>query len=381
MICLVRGQKPEERLERSFEQKQLTLANAHKIETLTSDISEPYLDLESEAYKSLASTVTHIVHCAWPVNFQLGLQSFLPSLKGLHNLIQLSLLSPDYTMPRLVFCSSISVALGSPSSALIPESRIESLEHTSNTGYVTSKLVGERIIEAASQAHGLNATILRLGQVVGDTGIGIWNDSEAFPLIIRSAVTMEMLPEMKITERWLPVDTAAETVVTLAGLRSDGESREINLCDRHNADLRFYNVLSPHSFSWNRDLLPALHKTKLTPFEDVPSPTWIARLRGFSTKSYTKDKSTSHAASDPNKNPAVKLVDFLSSHFSINRESWDVEFDTQEAEKMVPALRNTPKIIESGLLGRMVDVWMSKNGRKRRVAQHYFVTGHHFYFT
>ncbi|KAL8824145.1 MAG: hypothetical protein Q9191_005269 [Dirinaria sp. TL-2023a] len=256
---------------------------------------------------------------------------------------------------------SISAAFGTPSPARIPESPIESLEQASDTGYAASKLIGERIIQAAAKNYGLNAAILRIGQVIGDTKTGMWNDSEAFPLVIRSAVTMGMLPEMKISERWLPLDTVADSVLAIAGLIASSEGSGGNgVPSGAKGDLRFYNIRSPHSFSWNRNLLPALHKTKLPPFENVPFETWIARLRGFSSQAYSKDGGKQSEAADPNQNPAIKLVSFLASHFSPDSKGWDIEFETGEAEKVSPGLRNAPKVIESGLLGKMVEVWMSK---------------------
>ena len=72
---------------------------------------------------------------------------------------------------------------------------------------VAEELLGERIVQAAVKNHGARATVLRIGQVVGDTKVGVWKDTEAFPLIIRSAVTMSILPNIDMTCQWLPVDT------------------------------------------------------------------------------------------------------------------------------------------------------------------------------
>ena len=364
IYCLVRGEDPRQRLQHSLSGKLLSLnmSGNHfsKVEVFSSDPSRTHLGLNASDYDKIASTATHIIHCAWPVNFQLGLSSFVPSLQGLQNLIQLSLSGPLRTYPEFLFCSSISAALGTPSPAHIPESRIESLEQASDTGYAASKLVAERIIEAAAKNYSLNATILRIGQVTGDTRNGIWNDSEAFPLIIRSAVTMGMLPEMKISERWLPLDTVAESIAAIAGLKPSevGINNEFHVGTTDN--LRFYNIRSPHSFSWNRNLLPALHKTKLPAFENVPFETWIARLRGLSTRTYSTDGGEQYAAADPEQNPAIKLVDFLASHFSKDSTDLDIEFDTAKAEAVCPALKNAPKVIESGLLEKMVEVWMRR---------------------
>ena len=268
-------------------------------------------------------------------------------------MIQLSLFSTLLTPARLIFCSSVSAALGTPAPALIPEAPIHSLEQISQTGYAASKLVGERIVQAAVEDHGASATILRIGQVVGDTKAGVWNDTEALPLIIRSAVTMGVLPDMDMTCRWLPVDTLAESVLEIAGLR-DGAAGAVN----EKEGQLVYNVLSPHTFSWMPEFCRALHATELSAFEIIPFKNWLARLRSLSvaTTSFTNDKM--REAADPNRNPAIKLVDFFAVNFAENNTGSGILFETSVAEKASSTLRSAPKVIESGLLGKMVEVWM-----------------------
>ena len=49
-------------------------------------------------------------------------------------------------------------------------------------------------MQAAVEEAGANATILRIGQVVGDIKMGWWNDNEAFPVRSRNALTVGKLP-------------------------------------------------------------------------------------------------------------------------------------------------------------------------------------------
>ncbi|KAL8991869.1 MAG: hypothetical protein Q9169_007580, partial [Polycauliona sp. 2 TL-2023] len=217
VYCLLRGHEPLERLRSSLEDRKLDM-QLSKVTAMTSDLAHPSFGLDESTFLDLQSSITHIIHAAWPVNFQLPLSSFEPHIQGLHNLLRLSLLSP-YTSPaKLLFCSSVSTALGSPSPVHIPETMIEDLDHALNMGYGQSKLVGEHIVAAAVRTAGAQASILRIGQVVGDCKFGMWNDREAFPSIIRSALTTGMLPELPIKCEWLPVDTLAECVLQLAGL-------------------------------------------------------------------------------------------------------------------------------------------------------------------
>ena len=325
----------------------------------------------------MSTSASHIIHCAWPVNFQLALSSFEASLKGLKNLLQLSLKSGTSKPARFIFCSSISAALGTPAPAWIPEVPISNLNHVSETGYARSKLVSEHIVQKAVEDAGADATILRIGQVVGDTKSGIWNDSEAFPLIIRSAVTMGILPSLSSTCEWLPVDTLATSIIQIADLAHNGNSIP------ESGNRLVYNLVSPHSFSWTSDLLPALSRAGLS-FRPKSLATWLHQLRTLSsTPSTTSNKSTNNAtsaaeatptpAADPSQNPAIKLVSFFAEGFAdqsdVAAES-GIRFETGEAEKKAPALHAAPNVIESGLLGKMVDVWMEKwTGKKVKRAR------------
>lgn len=359
VYCLIRGANPLLRLQKSFKEKELPLLNSSKFHILTSNLSEPHLGLSDADYQNLRSSATHIIHCAWPVNFQLGLPSFIPSLQGLQRLIQLSLSTNLPTPARLIFCSSIFAALGTTTPARIPEAPIHSLEQVSYTGYGASKLVGERIVQAAVERYGAKATILRIGQAVGDTKAGIWNDTEAFPLIIRSALTMGILPEIEMACKWLPVDTLAQAILEILQLNHGRVGTMPPSADIESKEQLVYNILSPHTFSWSRDLCPTLHETALPAFETVPFDEWLARLRTLSATAGTADE-----AADPYRNPAIKLIDVFASDFAGNKIHTEVVFETEKAIERSPALRDAPKVIESSLLEKIVERWVEKWGKE-----------------
>lgn len=66
------------------------------------------------------------------------------------------------------------------------------------SGYAQSKWVSEQICNAASKAENLfdssTITIARIGQLCSDTQCGIWNENEAWPLLIRTAKEVNCLP-------------------------------------------------------------------------------------------------------------------------------------------------------------------------------------------
>lgn len=363
---------------------------------LTSSLHEPHLGLSKDTYATLQARTTHIIHAAWPVNFQLGLPSFSSSLQGLHNLLALSLtaIGSDSRPARLLFCSSISVALDTPSPSLatvtVPEGPVSSSSHIQPTGYAASKLVGEKIVERANRTAGANASVVRIGQIVGDTETGVWNETEMVPLMIRSSLSMGVLPRLN-GERccWLPMDVCAKAMIEIEGLnRGEGVKGEK---EEEGKKRLIYNVSSPLSFRWNEDLLPALKVWGLK-FETVSFEEWIARLRSLASTPQTtattandnkgenrngkvaqngQSKPAVSDAADPAKNPALKLVDFFEESYggrSQNQgaqrvegeEKGSVVFATDEAEKASPSLRNAPDVIGSGLLGKMMGVWMEK---------------------
>ena len=367
-------------------ERRLSITTLDKVTVLSSILHEPNLGLSDGEYSSLLNHITHIIHCAWPVNFQLGISSFESSLRGLRNLLDLSLCVSSPRPARLVFCSSIAVALGIPVPALIPEKPMEDLSDVSNTGYAQSKIVGEKIVEAAAQTAGADASIYRIGQIVGDTTYGIWNDSEAFPLIIRSARTMGVLPELNMDCEWLPVDTCAKSIIEIEGLNGVKENildKEVDVAQEPHArvmdiasnKILVYHIRSPHTFSWTKDLLPALATAGLS-FKPVPLAEWLQQLHALSAHisqinkdepeyggiQVTRRGRAQEAAADPEQNPALKLIEFFEEDLkpSSDEGGGRAVFDIKSALEASPALRAAEHVIESRLLGKMVRVWMEK---------------------
>ena len=276
------------------------------------------------------------------MNFNLGIQSFEEQhIQGVHNLVQFSLSVSTPAPARFFFCSSIATALGSPRPATIPETPVFDLKAALPQGYARSKLVSEHIVRNAARDAGALTRILRIGQIVGDRRTGLWNDAEAIPLIIRSALTLKVLPALDEAESWLPVDTLAATILDLAGI-STGEIP----VSGSDTDL-VYNIVNAHTFSWTKVLLPELHRSGLD-FSTVPVAEWLQKLRDY-------EKS----GGDTGRNPAVKLIDHFESMYG-NRKAGEVIFETKTAQKHSAALRETPRLIEEGYIRRFVKAWLAK---------------------
>ncbi|KAF7575876.1 polyketide synthase [Pyrenophora tritici-repentis] len=99
VICLNRRSHnspytPLERQLNAFTQKSITLpaSSLSKITAYETDSTKPLLGLPEETYATLSTTVTHIVHNAWPMNGKLPLQAFTPQFKVLRHLFDLAAL-------------------------------------------------------------------------------------------------------------------------------------------------------------------------------------------------------------------------------------------------------------------------------------------------
>lgn len=186
---------------------------------LPGDLSQESLGLDTSTLEVLRSNLTVVIHSAWMVNFNVSLGSFERShIAGVHNMIKLCLRVPFHEPARLFFVSSISAAAGTPIPATILETHIEDLHYAQNMGYARSKLVAEHILRAAAKNTGMHARVLRTGQLMGDAQNGLWNATEAIPLMIQSATTIGALP--MLDEVSLHYITASKFTLTQSSIDS-----------------------------------------------------------------------------------------------------------------------------------------------------------------
>ena len=89
-----------------------SLVDTPKLTLLNADLASSDLGIGELLLEELRTTVTHIVHVGWLVNWSLDLLQFEPLIRGTRNLIDLALSSPLSTPPRIVFVSSLGVLHG-----------------------------------------------------------------------------------------------------------------------------------------------------------------------------------------------------------------------------------------------------------------------------
>lgn len=135
------------------------------------------------------------MQCAWAVNFSWTLRSFEGGqIRGLVNLINLSMRS-DQPDPLFLFCSSIASVLNPNQDSPAVETPSSDPVDSAQMGYAQSKWVAEQLCSEASR-KGLDVIVYRLGQLCGDTESGIWNETEGWPLLIKSAEPTGCLPQI-----------------------------------------------------------------------------------------------------------------------------------------------------------------------------------------
>ncbi|KAI1496036.1 hypothetical protein F5X99DRAFT_414492, partial [Biscogniauxia marginata] len=270
-----------------------------------------------------------IIHNAWPVNFNIPVESFEPHLRGVRNIADFA----TYAAKRVavVFISSISTGDGwDTSKGAFPEKRVEDLK-LAGLGYGRSKMVGSLILEDASKVGGFEAAIIRVGQIAGpEADAGCWNKQEWLPSIIASSLYLKALPgDLGTMQRvdWTPCEKIAHLVLEVAGVLQKVPASEIS---------GYFHGVNPSATSW-AELAPAVQEfygkdriAELVSFED-----WLTRL----------ENSQSSDTQALDKNPGVKLIDSYRSMMGAGLAGTEpVVFDMTKTKERSPTMKNAQAV-------------------------------------
>ncbi|KAL9112859.1 MAG: hypothetical protein Q9227_002936 [Pyrenula ochraceoflavens] len=355
ITCLVRAEDDNRARERikqiataRFPTSPMDIGEDNAITCLAVDHSKPDLGLQPASYKALVQGTSMMIHSAWNVNFNLPPEDFRDNLTFLTSLLNMSFESAALSGPvSFHFCSSIAAVISSPQSP-IPESVPTSPSSASPIGYGLSKYVAEQVCKAANlRAHTIpfSASILRFGQLCSDSKTGIWNATEAYPMLLSSWRLTGCLPDLDEPLNWLPLDVAAEAV----GEISLGNTTEISRRDQdETTETSVYHILNPHKQpQWCEALaiFQEFQKNKTGELFQITSKEEWLKVLG---EAHGKEKHKDH--------PSRKLLAFWNDAYGKGQDKGsrprDLDCDMTCAKKASKSLSNIQPL-DKGAMERM----------------------------
>ncbi|PHH79488.1 hypothetical protein CDD80_4715 [Ophiocordyceps camponoti-rufipedis] len=335
VYCLVRATSRHQALERVTRSLQALTPDCEspKLTCLPYNLSTTELGLSETDELLLTREATVYIHLAWAVNFGLNLSSFEHHISGTHHLLTLSARS----QAPFFFISSTAAVLHSPNLP-IPETPSKDATEASPLGYGRSKWIAERVCAAANRIYASSASvsIIRVGQLCGDED-GVWNASEAFPLMLSTASIAGCLPDLPgEVLNWLPVEQAARAVTEIALSSHPVDNMELNT----EPGIHVYHVLNPSLAPTWKQLLQWISEDENGPcFQIVPPKTWLSRW-----EESLRDRPSSH--------PAEPLLDVWKNSYKIDGQSKATfpEFRIERSQRLSATLRQVGPLSRERIL-------------------------------
>lgn len=304
-----------------------------KAEFHRADLSQPDLGLGADVYARLQAETDRVVHNAWPVNFNIPIESFEPFLAGVRYVGDLAATAARRV--AVTFISSIAVAdrwdPARHGADEIPERRFEDMSLPAG-GYGRSKMVGSLIIEdaAAPAAGDFPCAVVRVGQVAGpEAERGMWNRQEWLPSIVASSLYLGALPaDLGSMDRadWTPAEKIAQLVLEAAGVA--------RVLERADEITGYYHGVNPRAVRWEGYLSRAVQDFYGTEriAEVLPFGEWCDRL----------ERTQADGEASVARNPGVKLLDSYRGMAAAKGHS--VVYDMRETAARCPVVEDVVAI-------------------------------------
>ncbi|KAF2469202.1 acetyl-CoA synthetase-like protein [Lindgomyces ingoldianus] len=316
----------------------IPLRDADKIEILEANTALPCLGLSQSTFWGLATSITHIIHNAWPVDFKRTVTSFEAQFRIMSNLLELALNTGSRT--KFLFVSSIAVVSEydahrrEDEPVFVPEQPFQTDWSLPNMGYGQSKLVCEKMLERVVNDGMIDGVVVRFGQISGAISNGYWNPAEYVPRMVANSKRIGALPELPGTLSWLPLENAASTVTDIL-FAPPKTGRE--------GDRFVYHVENPSRQSWD-SVMATISETlnlRLTPFEN-----WLNQLQNLNTQKEIHSRENAVGSS------SASLQQFFETDF-IHVGCGNLCLDTTFARRISPSL-NEAEAISKGLVEKYV---------------------------
>ncbi|KAJ7880350.1 L-aminoadipate-semialdehyde dehydrogenase [Mycena olivaceomarginata] len=265
-----------QRITESMKTRKLPLPG-DKLVSYAANPNAPLLGLTESEYNAIRDEVTDVIHNAWPVNFVLSLQSYDEHIGGAVNLIN--------PLPRVA-------------SRPVPRTFSPAPSTAASTGYARSKWVVEKLCQRAAAVSGVPVGVLRIGQMVGDSVTGVWNETEGRKPVF-------FFVPLFTHPSWLPVDYAGKGIA------------EVFLASHPAKSAIVYHIVNPTL------------RTAGLEFETVDRTQWVERL--------------SKSDPDGQKNPTIKLLPFFQMRYG-KAHRQPMVFSTEATAKAAPSIGASPPI-------------------------------------
>lgn len=246
------------------------------------------------------------------------------------------------------------------------------MKSSGGIGYSRSKWVAENVcseaVKANSELKGA-VSIVRVGQLSGDSFNGVWNRSEAYPLMMSSAKVTGCMPDLlRESVGWVPVDLAAKAFMELglddlengvtaassvpdqsSGAAVSGEARKSAELVAQKPDVQVVHILNQDTTTTWSMLLEWLAKEGN--FEAVNPSEWLSRLEDLS-RSEDEEKF---------KHPCLKLLEFWKAGYSGHAagDASSLAYKTAHSLKVMPILQTVKPVDEE--YARKLWKWIANN--------------------
>ncbi|KAH8430939.1 uncharacterized protein LDX57_008602 [Aspergillus melleus] len=313
--------------------------SSSKVEYLLGNLDQANFDLDPSICSTLCDSITVIMHCQWPVNFNRTLLSFQPNIQGVENLVRFAY-GATYN-PQIIFLSSIATVKQWDQNVPVPEKPLSDPKKA-QTGYGQSKLLASRLLEEASKHTGTRSSIFRLGQVTGPIGRivkqKVWPRSNWFPVLLDASRSIGCVPDSLGTASkldWIPVDELATVITDLVVSMHSGN-------DNIGPSADYYHLANP-KLACYKDLLPVISNRLGKEVNIVSLSEWVDRL----------EKSATNAGNDSN--PGITLLSFFQGLRDTQNES-PVVLETKHTQERLPELRKV-RAVNSRYMETLLDQW------------------------
>jgi len=251
---------------------------------------------------------------------------------------------------RYLFTSSIGSTQGwdARSRGSYPEEVVLDAKYAVGGGYGESKYVTERILAKS----GLKATSFRIGQVAGGAPNGAWATSDWVPILVKSSLSIGILPDAIGVVSWLPMDAVSDAILDI-GFSVEQPPIAVN-------------IVHPRSVAWTavmqnlRKILIQEKGLDSDALQIVPYSHWLSKL---------EDHAKAPSEEDLRNVPGVKLVDFYRAQVFVdetlrrdgleNAESAGLTpLITKNAERLSETMRNLQPLDEL-VIEKWVKYWIA----------------------